>query len=196
MSARKRTEQEDNSIAETINPFEPDLSLGNPTFNLTELIETCQAKLSEQDKRKIGIQDRIGKARENIARIQNMIDGLELKTQQESGQAWVNLVVRPISEELQKVFPNATIDINTVLSGAVTLTVCRKGVNHAGKLKNQECRSLTFVQSEDGIALRDWRSDTGEYPIGSIGAISGLNHPLVNVPKDSPIPFIVDWLLK
>ena len=196
MSAKKRTEQTDNSTVENSNPFEPDMSLGTPGFDLTGLIEQCKVKLAEQDKRKIGIQDRITKAKENIARIQSMIQGLELKGQQESGQAWVNMVVRPIMEELQKVFPNAAIDMSTVLSGAVTVTVCKKGVNQTGKLKNVECKSLTFVPVEDGVALRDWRSDTGEYPIGSVGAISGLNHPLVNVPQESAIQFIVDWLLK
>jgi len=196
MSAKKRVEQSDSSAGEVINPFEPDMSLATPGFNLVVLMEQWKTKHAESDKRKIGISERISKAKIAISRIQNMIDGLELKGQQESGQAWVNFVVRPIVGELQKIYPNASIDMSTVLAGAVTVTICKKGIDQAGKMKNQECKSLTFVPVEDGVALRDWRSDTGEYPIGSIGAIAGLNHPLINIPSESAISFIVDSLME
>ncbi|MEI8217321.1 MAG: hypothetical protein WCF96_09520 [Eubacteriales bacterium] len=196
MSARKRNEQVDNSTNDNSNPFEPDMNLVTPEFNLTGLLNDWKTKHAESDKRKIGIAERITKAKIAISRIQNMIDGLELKGQQESGQAWVNFVVRPIVGEIQRVFPNASIDINTMLSGAVTVTVCKRGIDVAGKMKGLDTKSITLCPVEDGVAVRDYSEDTGEYPAGSIGAIAGLNHPLVNVPPDKAIQFIVDWLLK
>jgi len=197
MSAKKRTEQVDNSTNDNSNPFEADMNLGTPEFNLSELLEQWKTKHAESDKRKIGIAERISKAKVNIARIQNMIDGLELKGQQESGQAWVNFIVRPIVGEIQKVFPNAAIDMNTVLSGAVTVTVSKRGIDTLGKMKGLDTKSITFVPGDDGtVKLRNYEVDSRDYPIGSIGAIAGLNHPLVNVPADNAIQFIVDWLLK
>ena len=193
---KKKTDQAENTAGDSVNPFEPDMSLGNPEFKLADLLEQCKVKLAEQDKRKIGIQERIVKAKESIIRIQNMIQGLELKSSQESGQAWVNVVIRPLMAELQKVFPNAVIDMSTVLSGAVTVTVCRKGVTQADKLKNQECKAVTFIPAENGLSVRDYSKDTGEYPAGSIGAIAGLNNPVVAVSPDAPVQFIVDWLLQ
>ena len=195
MSAKRRAvEQSEVSAVESGNPFDANMELGNPEFKLSELVKLCKEKQQEQDKRKIGIAERVTKAKENIARIQNMIVGLEQKAQMESGQTFINMVIRPVLEELQKVFPSAAVDMSTVLSGAVTITVCRRGVNLAGKLKNADCKSVTLVPSEDGISLRDFSNDTGEYPIGSIGQISGYNYPLVSIPMDSPISFIVEWL--
>jgi hypothetical protein len=195
MSAKRRSDEAEATVTE-VNPFEPDMEKATTDFDLEVLLETYKAKITEMDKRKIGISERVSKAKENIARIQSMIEQLTLKASQESGQTWTNQIVRPICGELQKVFPHAAIDISTVLSGAVTVTLCKRGVSAVGKLKNIDCRAVTFVPQENGIGIRDFSSNTGEYPEGSIGSISGLNHPVIAVPADSALQFIVDYLVK
>lgn len=194
MAAKKRDESEEKIV--DINPFEPDLSKVNPEFSLTALLENCKTKNADLDKRKIGLAERISKAKEAISRIQNMIQGLELKGQQASGQTWTNEVVRPIVLELSHVFPAAALDISTVLSGAVTITLSKKGASAAGKLKNVDTKAVTFVPHEKGIGIRDYSKNTGEFPEGSIGAISGYNAPVIPIEPDTALQTIVDWLLK
>lgn len=195
MSAKRRSDEAEATVTE-VNPFEPDMEKATTDFDLEVLLETYKAKITEMDKRKIGISDRISKQKEQLERISRYIETLTLKASQESGQTWTNQIVRPIVGELQKVFPHAAIDISTVLSGAVTVTLCKRGVSAVGKLKNIDCRAVTFVPQENGIGIRDFSSSTGEYPEGSIGAISGMNHPVIAVPADSALQFIVDWLVK
>ena len=192
MSAKKRSD--DGSVS--VNPFAPDMTQVSPEFNMGALLENFEAKKAEGEKRKVGITERIAVARKNIARIEAMIESLTLKSQQESGQTWVIQVVKPLADEIQKVFSNATIDITSVLPGAVTMTLCKEGVSNIGRLKNIDCKSITLVQQEEGVGVRDYTRNTGEYPDGSIGAISGFNHPVVPVSSADPISFLVDWILK
>ena len=83
-----------------------------------------------------------------------------------------------------------------MMTGATTLTLSKKGISAAGKMKGENCRCITFVPTQEGLGIRNYSENTQEYPEGSIGAIAGLNHPVVPVPNDNSIQFIVDWLLK
>jgi hypothetical protein len=69
-------------------------------------------------------------------------------------------------------------------------------VTAAGKLKGVDCRSITFVPCEEGLGIRDYSINTHSYPDNSIGGIAGLNHPVVPVPPNKAIAFIVEWLLR
>ena len=195
MSAKKRTESAENAGSDNSDCFVPNMQLGTPDFNLELLLEECKTKMAEGDKRKISYAERISKARINISRINTMIQGLELKSQQESGQAWMNSLIEPIMAEMEAIFPLATVE-KRAMSGSTTLTVSKKGITAAGKLKGVDCRSITFVPTQDGLGIRDYSENTHEYPDGSIGAIAGLNHPIVSVPTRDSIQFIVDWLMK
>lgn len=195
MSAKRRNESAEETGSDTSDCFVPNMQLGTPDFNLEVLLEECKTKMAENDKRKISYTERISKARENIARINTMIQGLELKSQQESGQAWMNNLIDPIMLEIESIFPLATVEKRS-MTGATTLTVSKKGATAAGKMKGVDCRSLTFVPTQDGLGIRDYSENTHEYPEGSIGAIAGLNHPVVSVPTSDSIQFIVDWLMK
>ena len=195
MSAKRRTEEAPESFIEA-NPFAPEVTQVNPEFKLADLLEAYKTKALENDKRKVGINERISKAKQNIARIEAMIESLTGKSQQESGQAWVREVVLPLVTEIQKVFPNAVLDINAMQTGAVVLTLCKKGITATARMKNMDCKSLTLVPQENGIGVRDYSQSTNEYPQGSIGAIQGLNHSVISVDAENPVSFLVDWLLK
>lgn len=155
MSAKKRSDS-DSTVVEMGNPFEPNMDALNPEFNLTELIEQCKKKQAEGDKRKIGIQERVRKAKENIARIQNMITGLETKSQQELGAAYMNQVIRPVMDELQKVFPNTKMDLSGPygMSGDITLTLTSR-MTPVGKKAETKC--ITFSPLEDAVGYRNFR---------------------------------------
>ena len=197
MSAKKRSEIQAEETTVEVNVFEPQMDRVQADFNLEPLIQVCKEKLAESDKKKIPVGERLVKAREAIARLQNMIAGLETKGKTESGLVWVTMVIRPLVAELQNVFPNAIFEIGrpSGLAGAVTITMSRKGVNQLGKLKGLDCKNITLIPTDDeGLFVRDYSRDTGEYPVGSIGYLNGMNFSTVQVPADKPIQFLLDYL--
>ena len=192
-AAKRRVDEPENAVA--VNPFEPDVQ-ASQGFKMDDLLVAYTGRLAESDKRKIGIQDRIKKNLDAIGRIQNLIEALSLKAQQESGATWVNVVVRPIAAELAKVFPAASIEV-TPMNGSVIVTLSKKGISPADKMKGVDCRSVTVVQQDGGLCgIRDFSRDTGDYPQGSLGALAGLNHPVVPISADRIIPTMIEWLLK
>lgn len=195
MSAKKRTDNQSEDTNVDVNPFGPQLDKMSD-FNLEALVQSCKEKLQEMNKKKIPVPERIFKAREAIQRLQNMIAGLETKSQSECGTIWTTVVIRPLVSELQNVFPNAIFEIGRPygLAGAVTVSMSRKGVNQLGKLKGQDCKTITFVPNDDGLSVRDYGKDTGEFPPGSIGYLNGMNHPTVQVPVETPVKFLLDYL--
>ena len=196
MSAKKRTDNQPEETNIEINPFEPQREKIREDFSLASLIQDCKEKIQEADKKKIPVGERLTKAREAISRLQNMIAGLETKGKTECGLVWTNLVIRPLVSELQNIFPTAIFEIGRPfgLAGAITLTMSRKGVNQIGKLKGMDCKTITFMPTDDTLSVRDYGQDTGEYPPGSIGYLNGMNHPMIPIPMDKPIQFLLDYL--
>lgn len=182
---------------EPLNPFEADYSNISPEFNFDALIEKYQNGLQESDKKKIAITERIEKQKQSIARIQAFIENLEFKQKQESSQAWINTIVKPVVAELQKVFPAASVEMTTSMGigTAVLLTVSKKGLTPIRKMKGEDTLSLTITQLENGdLGIRNWQEDTGEYPKNSVGYLNGLGHPVIPVPRHEIFQTLVSWL--
>ena len=181
------------------NPYEADMTRLSAEFSLDTLLETFQQKRNETAARKISINERMETARKNISRLQSYITQLQMKAQSEVGQVFLTLVVRPIAEEIRSVFPSASVDVFGPygLSGQSTITIAKKNVTQASKIKGADCRSITLVPTDDGIGVgvRDYSEDTREHAPGSLGFLSGLNHPVRPIPtKEGAMGFIVDWL--
>lgn len=196
MTAKKRSDDE-SAVEIGGDAFTYDLSKVSEGFTLDALLTTFKEKSGDAATRKFSIAERIVNARKNISRIQSMITNLEIKAQTESGQVFQNLVVRPIAEEIRNVFPNAKVDVFGPfgLSGQATITVAKKN-DVQGKGRASESRSVTLVPANDGVSIRDYSESSDQYPPGSPEYLSGWNHPLVAVPSDSALEFIVNWLMK
>ena len=196
MTAKKRVE--DGQVETNDDPFTLDMSKASGEFALDALLATFKEKSGESAQRKFSIADRITNARKNIARIQSMIGNLEIKAQTESGQVFVNLVVRPIADELRNVFPNAGVNVFGPfgLSGQATITVAKKGVAQPGKVSGTESKSVTLVPTTEGVSIRDYSETSDQYAPGSPEHLSGWNHPLVAVPAENAMEFIANWILK
>ena len=197
MAAKKRAE-EGQMVEVNADPFAFDMSKVSGDFSMEALLKAFNEKNGESATRKYSINERIVNARKNIARIQAMICNLEIKQQSESGTVFLNLVVRPVADELRNAFPNARIDVFGPfgLSGQATITVGRKGENPAGKGRGADARSVTLVPTPEGMSIRDYSQSTDEYAPGSPEYLSGLNHPLVPVPTENPLEFIANWLVR
>ena len=197
MTAKKRVE-DGQAVEVGGDVFAYDLSKVSEGFALDALLTTFKEKSGDAATRKFSIAERIVNARKNIARIQAMISNLEIKAQTESGQVFQNLVVRPIAEELRNIFPNAGVNVFGPfgLSGQATITVAKKGVAQPGKVSGAESKSVTLVPANDGVSIRDYSESSDQHPPGSPEYLSGWNHPLVAVPSDGALEFIVNWLMK
>ena len=183
------------------NPYDADLTRVSAEFSLDKLLETFQTKKNESAARKIGLNERIETAKRNISRLQSYITQLQMKAQSEVGQVFLTLVVRPLSEEIRSVFPSASVDVFGPygLSGQSAITIGKKNIPQASRIKGTDCRSVTLVPTDDGIGIgiRDYSEDTGEHTPGSLGYLSGLNHPVIPVPtKEGALEFIVSHLTK
>lgn len=183
------------------NPYEADLSRVSPEFSLDKLLETFQTKKNESAARKIGLNERMETARKNISRLQSYITQLQMKAQSEVGQVFLTLVVRPLSEEIRSVFPSASVDVFGPygLSGQSTITIGKKNIPQASRIKGTDCRSITLVPIDTGIGIgiRNYSEDTGEHAPGSLGYLSGLNHPVIEISsKETALAEIVNWLTK
>ena len=197
MTAKKRTDEEQTTEINT-DPFAYDMSKVTEGFSLGALLANFKDKSGESAQRKFSIGERIANAYKNIARIQSMIANLEIKAQTESGQVFVNQVVKPIVEEMRNIFPNAKVDVFGPfgLSGQATITVGRKVEGQAAKGKTSDSRSITLVPANEEVAIRDYSRSSDQYAPGSPEYLSGLNHPTVSVPPESAMEFIVNWLMK
>ena len=197
MVAKKKSEGTE--PVESGDAFQMDLSRTSPDFLLEALLVKFRDKCGENAQRKIGIGERIQNARKAIGRLQAMITNLEIKAQGEVGTAFLSLVVRPIAEELRNAFPNAgAVDIFGPhgISGQCMISISKKGANQAVKVQGVDCHMVTLVPMENGIGIRDYSEDGKEHQPGSIGYLSGLNHPVVPVPAEKTLEFITEWLLK
>jgi hypothetical protein len=193
MAAKKRSDEIEN--AAPVNVFEPDLQ-ASQGFKMDDLFEAYNKKLGEVSTRKIAINERIARNREALSRINQLIEQLSLKAAQETGLTWQNAIVRNVAAEIQKVFAAASVEV-TPMNGSVVLTVSKRGISPADRMRGQDSKALTLVQMENGgIGVRDFSQDTGEYPAGSLGALAGLNFKVVPVPSDRIIPSLVEWILK
>ena len=193
MSAKKRT----SSGSELVGmDFEPDLTKATG-MDLNGLVTVYKGKATESETKKQNLTERISKHRENITRIQNEIVKLQNKVSEFGAALWINEVIRPIAKELEAVFPGMVTMVvgPTGMMSAVTVLVHPADLSEDDKLKGKSCRSVTFLPMPDGaIAVRDYSSNTSEYPEGSIGALNGLNHPIHEMPSDGNIEWIIGWL--
>jgi hypothetical protein len=195
MSAKRRADGAGDVVE--MDPLEPDMERAAQPFDLKTLLEEAGTKMAEASKRKIGLNERIQKNREAIARIETLIRNLELKGQQESGIVFSSAVLRPIQAEIQAIFPHANVELTGPygLANCTTITVSKRNVNAIGKLKGENSKSITFIPMPDNkLGIRNLDEDTGEFPKGSIGWQQGMNHPAIPVPEENPIAFVLEWL--
>ena len=194
MSAKKRVESEEASI--NVDPFAQNLSAINPDFNLDELISACREKLASESKLKVPIQERIIKNREAIERIKRTIASLEAKTAQQGSQTWIGVVLKPLADQLKGIFPNAVVEIMEPnnMTGAITVTVSKKGASTDKKLRGEDSKALSFIPGDEGLLVKDFSQNSNTYPPGSLGDICLMNFANVSVPADKPIQFLLDYL--
>ena len=190
--AAKRKEDGSQAV-ENADVFAFDLQKTSVDFNAETLLKNFREKNGESATRKYSISERIKNAKKNIARVQAMINNLEVKQQSESGIVFLNTVVRPIAEELRLAFSQGSVTVfgPSGLSGQSVITV---GAKDAQPGKNRTA-SVTLVPTpEGGMAVRNYAETTDEYAVGSPEQLSGFCHPLVEIPKENPLQFICQWL--
>lgn len=193
MSAKKRTEQGEETNT-NIDPLEPNIDAINPDFDLDALISACREKLASESKLKVPIQERIQKNREALERIKRTIAQLEIKAAQSGTLTWCEGVITKIVEQLQAVFPNASVDYMTLVhSGAITVTVSKK-TSSMDKKGLTNSKAITFVPINGELFVKDFSHNLQTYAPGSWGDICLQNFENLKVPNEKSIAFILEYL--
>lgn len=103
--------------------------------------------------------------------------------------AWHKRVIERLGERLRKHGKWHTVEISGPFGiGAevsVTLKQYRDGIGDETNLLLE--RYATFEVHKDDLYLRDYRTNTGKYKADTIGALNGMNHPMIKV-TDLSIP--------
>ena len=192
MAAKRK--DEGGQAVESADPFQYDLQKTSVDFNAGALLQAFKEKAGESATRKYSIAERIKNAKKNIARIQAMVSGLEIKAQSESGIVFLNTVVRPIADEMRLAFSNALVTVfgPSGLSGQSVITV---GPKDAQPGKGRSASVTLVATPEGGMAIRNYAESSDTWAVGSPEHLSGWNHPLVEVPQENPLEFIANWLV-
>lgn len=113
-----------------------------------------------------------------------------------SSPSWIDEIIEPIAKELCARFPGYHYEVLGPygLGAAVTIRLLEDGIDH-DRVRGENNKGITFEPvglKEGKLVIRDVSVDTGKFKPGTIGELNGMNHPLVQIPEDAGI----DWLLQ
>jgi len=187
-----KTAAKDHKLAHSVQPKDADQ-------NLADITSAYIKKKEMYDKYHNALAQRIDGARKNIERIEAAIAKTELEMSQLSAPSVKEDLIDPLVEVLVSVLPDcAGIEVMGPIGiqGTWTITFAPNGATYADKLAGKKCRSITLItkMGNVGIGVRDYTNDTKEYAPGSIGYASGMNHPVVPVPENAAVKWLLDWV--
>lgn len=167
-----------------------------------KLVEITSAYLKKKqvfDQQSEALTKRIESSRQNIERIQGGLTKAELQLSQLVEPSVKDDLVEPLAKALAKLLPD-TDGFDVIgpvgVQQAITISFIQKGATEEDRLTGKKARCITLVtkMKDGGIGVRDYSKDTKAYTPGSIGYASGLNHPVIEVPADAGIRFLLDWI--
>ncbi len=151
-------------------------------FDLKVITREYTAKLQEYEMRQANFR----RLRNKHKRLQEKYEALELKQEYPH---WNDHYLKPLAEELVKLFPDAYYEI----AGPFGLD-CETSIS----IESPNKVLLAFLQFVPGdcnkgeFYLRDYKTDTPKFSPGTIGEMNGMNHPRIPIPQDAT----VDWFLE
>jgi len=112
---------------------------------------------------------------------------------------WIDIIVRPIADELAKELPDFEPHILGPfgICAEIPIHFYRKGVPEKEKWAGGNVRSITFISGDlqkGEILIRDTSVDTGDFRPGTIGELNGMNHPPVKIPEDADVLWLLAWV--
>jgi len=187
-----KTAPKDQKLAHSVQPKDADQ-------NLADITSAYITKKGMYDKYHNALAQRIEGARKNIERIEAAIAKTELEMSQLSAPSVKEDLIDPLVEVLVSVLPDyAGVEVMGPIGiqGAWTITFAQDGSSYADKLAGKNCRSITLITKMGGVGfgIRDYGTDAKEYAPGTIGYASGMNHPVVPVPENATVNWLLDWV--
>jgi hypothetical protein len=134
-----------------------------------------------------------------ISRAEKRVEELKKKRRALPMPDWIDIIIRPIADELAKELPDFDLRILGPMGicSAVPVHFYRKGVPKEEMWDEGNVRSITFVPRDlqnGEIMIRNISVDTGEFRPGTIGELNGMNHPSVKIPEDADISWFMAWV--
>ena len=166
---------------------------------LTDITSAYLKKKELYDRQHETLTKRIESSRSNIERIQATMTKAELQLSQLSAPSVKDDLVEPLAKELLKLLPGCAgyeVIGPVGVQQAITISFAAKGATDEQRLSGENCRSVTFITKTEsgGIGVRDYSKSLDQYKPGSIGYASGLNHPVLPVPEDATVKWLLDWV--
>ncbi|MCP3660189.1 MAG: hypothetical protein GY830_07760 [Bacteroidetes bacterium] len=108
--------------------------------------------------------------------------------------SWVDAIIKPIAEEMNKKLENRYYDILGPfgLSAETSIHFYKNGVDKDEKFEGDNCLSISFrpISLKKGIIhVVDYLINTKQYEKNTTGELNGFNY------LDTPIKGGIDWLL-
>ena len=199
MAAEKKTTTAEPKTATTPAPKQGAAPSKDAGPRLMDITSAYIKKKDLFDRTHDTLAKRIESSRQNIERIEATMTKAELQLSQLAAPSVKQDLVDPLAKELLKLMPDCSgVEVMGPLGiqAALTLTFASKQATEEEKLAGTKCRSITLITKTDGggIGVRDYSKDTKGYAPGSIGYASGLNHPVVPVPEDATVKWLLDWV--
>ena len=173
---------------------------GEPKSQIKVITDKFLKTNQEYNRQSELLAKRITSTKANIERLESQLTKYELQYSQLKQPSIIDEMVKPLVDELLKMMNDEFTSYDLIgpmgLQESVTITFSKED---DGKIANPKCensRSITFVTKpeEDGIGIRDYSKDTGIYSPGSISYASGMNHPVVMLPDDVDLKWILAWI--
>lgn len=114
---------------------------------------------------------------------------------------YIQGLLQPLAERLMsKFFPDRDIEFLGPfgLCNEVSIWFVRKGISEKDKLVGDNTLSITFIpfhfDRDFELRVRNTDIDTGKFDKNTIGAMNGMNHPDIKIPKNASLNWFKKWI--
>ncbi len=154
---------------------------------------TYVEKDREYEEKRAALRDKITLRQQQIERLERRLSKLNY------GPYWVDEIIKPLAEEMIKHFPGRVFDILGPFGMGchVSIHFYKEGLEGMDRFGGDNCISITFtpldLEGKGEIGVVNQSVDTQEYTTGTLGALNGMNHPVIPVPADVGIKWFLAW---
>ena len=163
-------------------------------MNISRILKEYNSMKNEYDENEKHLDKRIEHRKAQLERLENRRRKLHFPS-------WVDNMVKPIAEELIKHFQDRCYDILGPfgIGARTSIHFYKKGTDETNQF--DECLSITFEpnlfnEGKATLGVVDYNTDTQRYSKGTIGAINGFNHPLMPLPENITVQWLMDFMMK
>jgi len=166
-------------------------------MKLKDLQTSYSQMYQEHKEKKNAIEQKIHQKEAQLERLNTKLRKLPFPS-------WLDHLVRPIANELEKVYPDYHAEILGPfgICSETAIHLYKKGLNREELWaeENREAgsiKSITFIPGDLGegeISIRNYEENTGTFRKGTIGELNGMNYPSIELPEEADIEWLKQYI--